>query len=269
METTSEGPEAKEARGRSTIAFPYFALEDAVTVATAVHSQYGGRCDLDQLAAAIGQKPTSGGFRLKVSASRIFGLITSAGQTVSVTDLGSHAVSEKPARTTAFLNVPLYQALFDRFRGRTLPNDKGLEAAIRDLGVSEKQIVTARQVFQRSADYAGFFAHGRDKLVMPPAGTINNAESRGAEPTRDRAFVDDNGTPEVRMHPLIVGMLGALPKPGEEFPEDDRELWLEAAKVNLQLIYGKPKNRRNGDAQEPQAATGDLGAVLRGTERLA
>ncbi len=266
-ETTSEVNPKKETRGRSTIVFPYFGLEDAVGVANVVHSQYGGRCDLDQLAAALGQKPASGGFRLKVSATRIFGLVTTSGQSVSVTDLGSHAVDERTGRDAwveAFLAVPLYLALFERFRGRSLPNDRGLEGAIRDLGVSEKQITTARLAFQRSADYAGFFAHGRDRLVMPamsagrPTGTDTGdaeAESHGEEVAKEKPAIMD--------HPLIVGLLGALPAPDESFPQEDRDLWIEAAKVNLSLIYGKPKK------ELPEAPAGVDGAQLKGSEQSA
>jgi len=35
------------------------------------------------------------------------------------------------------------------------------------LGVSEKQKGRARQVFERSAEQAGVFEHGKNKLVMP------------------------------------------------------------------------------------------------------
>jgi hypothetical protein len=35
------------------------------------------------------------------------------------------------------------------------------------LGVAEKTKDRARQLFERSAEHAGFFAHGRNRLVMP------------------------------------------------------------------------------------------------------
>ena len=36
-----------------------------------------------------------------------------------------------------------------------------------NLGVSSKQTSRARQAFERSANDAGFFQHGMDRLVMP------------------------------------------------------------------------------------------------------
>lgn len=63
-------------------------------------------------------------------------------------------------------------------------------------------------------------------------------------------------------------MLGALPKPGEDFPQEDRELWLEAAKVNLQLVYGKPKTQptRRQDGDDRQGQAGSLAATFKGPE---
>jgi hypothetical protein len=69
------------------------------------------------------------------------------------------------ARVQAFLTVPLYKALFENYRGFTLPRDVALEQQMVSLGVATKQKQKARQAFQRSAEQAGFFAHGRNKLV--------------------------------------------------------------------------------------------------------
>ncbi len=73
----------------------------------------------------------------------------------------------RQARITAFLNVPLYRRLYENYKGRNLPPDPGLEQAIVNLGVSAKQKERARQVFQRSANYAGFFNQGRNRLILP------------------------------------------------------------------------------------------------------
>jgi len=260
-EGDGQGP-AKATRERSTIIFPYDDLATAVRIAAITHDDYGGRCDWDQLASKLKQKPSSGGFRLKVSAARIFGLTRGTGQTIEVTDLGGQAIAEDAAgaaaRSQAFLRVPLYKALYDRFRNRSLPTDEGLEAAIRDLGVSAKQVTTARQAFQRSADLAGFFGHGRDRLVMPPAGRIEGEvqSNGGADSGEDQPA--DTGR-SVMSHPLIVGLLGALPEPGSPFTAEDRQLWLQAAEVNFSLMYGRPsapdQPSRPPESTPPQSDT--------------
>lgn len=268
------------ARVRSTIGFPYFGIEEAVNIARIVHDSYGGRCEIDQLAASLKQKPASGGFRLKLSSARLFGLVTTNSGTVSITGLGSLSIDSHKgpaARVTAFLNAPLFRALFERFRGRTLPSDKGLEAAIADLGVSAKQVTTARQVFQRSADYAGFFAHGRDRLVLPAAGTldINGAEDAGGD---DHASFeqdhDESESTSVMTDPLITGLLKRLPDPKAGFSETERKVWLSTLEMNLALIYSAPKEWVFDRPAPPQPENtgpfpvGDGARVFKGSEKV-
>lgn len=38
-------------------------------------------------------------------------------------------------------------------------------------------------------------------------------------------------------HPLIKGLVGQLPAQGQRFTPKQRRRWLEAAKLNLELIY--------------------------------
>lgn len=264
-------------RGRSTIVFPYFALAEAAEVARVVHSTYGGRCEVDQLAGTLKQKASSGAFRLKLSATRIFGLVTVSSQTVSATDLGSAVADERTAASAlaeAFLRVPLYSALHERFRNRTLPNDKGLEAAILDLGVAPKQVTAARQALQRSAETAGFFAHGRDRLIMPAVGRLTPEQDRGREGAADDDDTGKNGDERCRTDnhpimkdPLIIGLLEKLPDPATgDFPEPARQLWLATLEMNLAYIYSMPKQwkfdrpdpepseRPHGEAHTPRPA---------------
>ena len=63
--------------------------------------------------------------------------------------------------------MPLFDALVNEYKGTMLPPDSGLEQKIRELGVSAKQAAKARQAFQRSAELAGFFKMGKDRLVQP------------------------------------------------------------------------------------------------------
>ncbi len=258
-EPVDNGAREKKSRGRSTIAFPYDDLKAAIAVARMVHAEHGGRCEADRLAASLDQKPTSGGFRLKVSAARIFGVIsTSPKGGISITPLGNRVVDGRTAsaaKVDAFLNVPLYKGLYEEYRGKTLPNDTGLEAAIHQLGVTAKQVTTARQVFQRSAHQAGFFDRAQDRLVKPPT---DRMDGDGEPPTNGGVDEQDSSRiPEKRLvknHPLIVGMLEELPDLGGEFTEEDQNLWLQAIKINLSLIYSRSKPR---GAQRPAVSLGD------------
>jgi hypothetical protein len=228
-------------RENSSIAFPYLDLEDAIEVAKGIFQNAAGACSIDQLAAYLKHDTTnSGAFRLKLAAARIFGLVETSRDNVRLTTLGLEIVEadrERAARAAAFLKVPLYRAAFDRFRGRQLPPDVALERYFAEIGVAKKQTAKARQAFQRSADQAGFFAQGRDRLVEPVV-----KETRGEPvPAAIATAAAANGAREgaaVTLHPLIAAMFKTLPSEGEPFPPDRREQWLLTAKNIFDLIYG-------------------------------
>ena len=46
---------------------------------------------------------------------------------------------------------------------------------------------------------------------------------------------DDGGSKNI--DPIIVGLLNRLPKPGAEWPEAERTVWLDLLKGSFRLIY--------------------------------
>lgn len=114
-----------------------------------------------------------------------------------------------------------------------------------DLGVAEKQKDRARLVFERSADHAGFFERGRDRLVMPGVHTGPDSAKTKDRLSGGGGGNDGNGggakPPDV--DPIIAGLLARLPKAGSVWPEPERDLWLQLLKGSFQLIYrDKPKD---------------------------
>ena len=135
----------------------------------AVHEVGGRSCEWSQVAAKAGQSPRGGAFRQKMLAARTFGLLGYKGQEVELTDLGLHSVdprSEKSARVEAFLHVPLFAQAFEKFRESSASPGYG-DSRVRwsRWGVTPKQTDKARQVFLRSARFAGFFDLAGDRLV--------------------------------------------------------------------------------------------------------
>ena len=113
--------------------------------------------------------PKSSGYRIQISAARMFGLIKLFRESQTFSALGQIIVDpqrEREARARAFQNVPLYKAIFEKYKGG-VPPAAALERDIVGLGVAEKQIVRARQVFEKSAEQGGYFENGRNRLVMP------------------------------------------------------------------------------------------------------
>lgn len=172
---------------------------------------------------------------------------------IRLTNLGRDIVDHKQtarAKVDAFLHVPLCREIYRDHAGGLLPNNIGLERYIRDLGVASKQVDKARQAFQRSAQEAGFFKEGNNKLVRPAVGGNRVDESPPPEKPRQGA----GGPDEPRLHPFIKGRVETLRSPGEPWPEDGQEQWLTAAKAIFKLIYPSASGQPPPSAQSPADA---------------
>lgn len=213
-------------RQRSKIAFPYTPLSDAEQVAEALHRR-GGTASMDELAAELGQVITSGAFRTKVATSRTFGIASVRRGTATLTDLGRRIVDPNKlpqARAEAFLTVPLYRQVYEEYKGHTLPGPEGLENAMGRMGVSPKQTERARQAFQRSAEQAAFFGHGKDRLVAPPVTEQEPAKQEKAS-AREQAFFDGTLTPGVEA--LMIQLL----EDGEKWSPEQTVEFVKAART--------------------------------------
>jgi hypothetical protein len=73
---------------------------------------------------------------------------------------------EQAARVTAFLNVELFRALYDQFKGHALPPRPAIERQI-EFEVSPNQKERARQTLMGSAQYAGFIDASSGRFVKP------------------------------------------------------------------------------------------------------
>ena len=236
----------KQQRQRSTIEFPYLSLEAAEEVASAIYARCGlSPCEIDELAAQMGQT-VSGAFRQKTAAAKIFGAVDKDGRSAFVlTGIGRKlAVDETKAegRADAFLAVPLYAEIYDEYRGKPLPPAKALENVMEKLGVANKQTDRARQAFERSAQYAGFFELGSDKLVKPRADTSHTPQPLEGE--RMNGGGNGGGGDKPPIDPIIQGLLDRLPKSGDDWPESQRKLWIELLEGSFKLIYNDPETTK-------------------------
>lgn len=256
----------KDKRDRSTIDFPYMNLEQALEVVDALYARSGlGPCDIDELAAQMGQT-LSGAFRQKTAAAKTFGLVDKDGRSAFVlSELGRKAVEDntkKAALVQAFLNVPLYDSVFNKYRGYSLPPAKALEREMEALGVASKQTDRARQAFERSAQFAGFFESGKDRLVKPRLENHTRAselpvDEQGAQTgglqdveRNDRRGSGDGGggggggggqlPPNI--DPIILGLINRLPKSGDSWPKAKRKLWLAILENSFDLVYEDHEN---------------------------
>jgi hypothetical protein len=161
----------------------------------------------------MGTGPRGGTFRVKVASSRTFGATMVKDGMISLTALGRKLLDPQTraaARVNAFLTVPLFARLAEDYKGSLLPPTSGLEQKITELGVSPKQASRARVAFQRSAEQAGFFQHGKNRLVQPAAPTPSE------EP-------EDSRTPSSRAD---TGTGGDEDRSNAALPSPVAELWL-------------------------------------------
>lgn len=236
-------------RGKSTIKFPYGDLGDALTAVEPLFEHFGGSdAEPGQLAPLMNTTVSSSSFRTKLSTARSFGLIASGRKRLTLTPLGQRIVHPEhgaQARVDAFLGVPLYSRLYEQFKDN-LPGNSGLEQAMVNLGVSAGSVDRARQAFQRSAQIAGFFAFGPNRLVKP----IIKPGADGGEEGEEGGGNDDSGgsgrTPGtlgvfdgMAEHPLLVGLWKMVPDPdgGTRWDVTARRQWLRAVAINLDLLF--------------------------------
>jgi hypothetical protein len=244
---------AARSNDRSTIVFPYMDLDDAVDVAKHLYARSGiSACPMDELAAEMKQTTSSGNFRLKTVTAGVFGLTEKDGRSsIKLTELGCRVVSpdgEAEARAAAFLEVPLYDQIYEKYKGKLLPPTKALEREMQVLGVASKQTDKARFAFQRSAKQAGYFNSGEDRLVRPrgattsaSADTLDQAAADAPAVREDQASRRNGQSAGTggggQYHPFIQGLLQTLPEPGNLWTIEGRAAWLQAAAQNFTLIY--------------------------------
>lgn len=235
------GSDGRQSRQRSTIDFPYVSLEAVEEVVRAIYQRCGlGACDADELAAQMGQS-VSGAFRQKTAAARTFGVVEKDGRSsFTLTDIGRKFAVEATlgeGKVEAFLAVPLYRAIYDKYRGHELPPAKALEREMEVLGVAYKQTDKARQAFERSAQYAGFFDSGRERLVKPRTGSTTEPAPMYEQKSGKGAEEDSDGKEAAVLDPIIRGLLERLPKSGAVWPETERKLWIGLLEGSFKLIY--------------------------------
>ncbi|GMO14929.1 hypothetical protein [Bradyrhizobium sp. TM233] len=231
-------------RFRSEIEFPYADLESALEVAQTIHDKAGSSCETEELAAWMGQSASGGTFRTRLGAARMFGLIDRGEGRATLTQLGRDALTnsgkERFARVTAFLNVELFAAMYEQFKGHALPPPPAIERQVEQFGVSPKQKERARQTFMKSAQYAGFIDASSGRFVKP--GIAARDEAANEKPAEEKKRDNGSGGDEPPgFHPFVQGLLKELPPAGNVWPEEQRKLWLDTASSIFKMIYKDAK----------------------------
>lgn len=232
-------------RQRSTIAFPYTDYESCYALAVAVHGNVGhGECTVGQLAAWANQSFKSSTFRSQLAAAKLFGIIESGAETgnLKLTGLGRQTFDPNKAQSAkaqAFLCVPLFHALYEKYKDGITPPDTALEREIESLGVAKKQKAKARQVFKSSAQQTGFRDAAPNKLVLP-ATKVKSEDKQGKHDYgRDKSGgkgSNTEGSGDLGLDPLIMALLRKIPQ-NDNWPAESRLRWFKTFAMNVSQVY--------------------------------
>lgn len=111
---------------------PALKVGEAIALAHKVNELAGGIASYDLFSQISGNTKTSSTFQRKVSALRQYGIIEDRDNTVALSDLGNRIVSPKDevddllATKEAFLRIDMLNKIYERHRGRILPEDQFL-----------------------------------------------------------------------------------------------------------------------------------------------
>ena len=175
-------PKSRKSPVRSEYLFPAYALGTALVIAERVERDGAGSLTEQTLAMAMSMSVKGSTFKLRHLTARQFGLLSRQGDTLSTTPR-SKAIfkSTSPeegnrARLEAFLDIPLFKVVAERYRGTPLPESNTFRNILeRDFKVAHGRVTDAERVLLDSARDAGL-------ITTAGSNTYLNIEG-GAVPT--------------------------------------------------------------------------------------
>ena len=207
----------RKARQRSVFLFPAYDFNTALDIARRVEENGGGSLTEETLAINLGLSAKSSGFRLKSLAARQFELITKQGNILTTTPVAkailkptSNGDADRGKRE-AFLSIPLFQAVCERYRGHPLPDSQTLRNVLeREFQVEHSRVQQAERMLLDSARYADLLQHANDGTYL------SVSDSMGLPPDRSRV----TGSPVIGPAASLNGGHPELPSAylKQEFP---------------------------------------------------
>lgn len=150
------------------IDYPRGSLKNSLELASAIDGM-GGSCSIEIAAESTG-KAVSGAFRALVGAAGRYGLVESAKGKLSTTELYkeySLAYSDEEERRylrQAFLNPPLFSAIYERFLGKELPVGHFEKLLVREFGVPANMGSRVVKYFMDAGKLCGVI--GQDNVIV-------------------------------------------------------------------------------------------------------
>lgn len=139
--------------------YPKSSFANSMNMATAIDA-LGGSCEKESCADQMGLKLT-GAFSKRISAAVKYNLITSTKGRLAITDLYKSIKNaydddeEQLRKKEAFLTPPVYNSLYETFKGKKLPVNILDKYLIREFGVEDKNASTVANIFLKDLKSIG------------------------------------------------------------------------------------------------------------------
>ena len=252
---------------RSEHLFPLYDLGTALRLTERVEKDGGGSLTEETLAIALGMSAKSSSFRLRGLTARQFGLLTKQGPNLVTTPLGESILKptsqeeRAAALAAAFLSMPLFRAVAERFGSAPLPQGTALRNILeREMRVEPDRVTDAERVLLDSAREAGVLQGNGDNRYLEFATTSDGQaaphtapEQPASQPpasgsTRQGASLPASGDGS----PFGRGMLQISEADLADFGDQEfSEIWNSLGKIVRARGRRIRTQERDGPGQDP------------------
>ena len=249
----------KPMRAKSGMVGPYYTLDSSIKVPAMIHEKGGGSCSVDQLVSWLGYSSTkNGGYLTRISAAKAFGLIASQGDQFVITERARSIISPvmgedaAAAKVDAFLSVPLFAAVYEKFKGVPLHPEVGLKNLFENtFKVVPDRVAPSLRIFYESAQTAGFFEASGDRTRLVKTSFKNGKGKTDTPPPIDDVPPLDEkktgggggsggtggGEDLSGIHPALLGLLKNLPAVGQTLGPKRRAALIAAFTSTINFVY--------------------------------
>ncbi len=185
--------------------YPKDSLSRSLQLADAVDS-LGGSCTVDMCATSMKRAAGSGAFQSLVSAAGKYGLVDASRGKITTTDryrTFKHAYSDEEKQEllrAAFLDIPVFSQLLERFHGKQVPEAILSKLLIREFDVSERDANRVASFFLDGLSMIG--ATNGETAQQPLGGNGSSATEESHQATAPSSI--DSFIATTESHQLYV-----------------------------------------------------------------
>jgi hypothetical protein len=174
---------------------PALKLSEAMVLAKKIYEQAAGAASYDTFSQITGNSRTSSAFQRKLSALRQYGIIQDTDNIAALTDIGTRIVAPRDvgddltATKEAMLRIDYLNKIFERHKGRILPDDQFLKnILIQEIKVP-REVAELWIVWFKEAAVAARLLHtradGKIQVLEGPTASPKNMEADAANTKKE------------------------------------------------------------------------------------